>query len=100
MSVMVVGKFKTDPARMAAVFRDQKKDVLAVSDDAKSHGALHHHFAMGDGQVMVIDEWESAEAFQQFFKTQSKIPELMRAAGVEEDPEFAIYPMGDMPGQF
>jgi hypothetical protein len=100
MSVMVVGKFKTDPARMASVFRDRKTDVLAVSNDAKSQGALHHHFAMGNGQVMVIDEWESAESFQQFFKTQPKISELMREAGVEEEPEFAFYPIGDMPGQF
>ena len=100
MSVMVVGKFKTDPARMSSVFRDRKDDVLAVSNDAKSQGALHHHFAMGDGQVMVIDEWQSAEAFQQFFTNHAKIPELMREAGVEEEPEFSIYQVGDVPGQF
>jgi heme-degrading monooxygenase HmoA len=100
MSVMVVGKFKADPARMASVFRDRKADVVAVSDYAKAHGALHHHFAMGDGQVMVIDEWENAESFQQFFSTQSKVTDLMREAGVEGEPEFAFYPIGDMPGQF
>lgn len=100
MSVMVVAKFKTDPERMAAVFRDHKADVIAVSNDAKAMGALHHHFAMGDGQVMAIDEWQSAEAFQKFFKTQAKIPALMQEAGVEGEPEFAFYPMGDMPGQF
>ena len=100
MSVMVVGKFNADPARMEAVFRNQEQDLLAVRDDARSQGALHHHFASSDGQVVVVDEWESAEAFQRFFASQPKIPELMRAAGVQGEPEFAIYPVIDSPDQF
>lgn len=100
MSVMVVGRFNTDPARFASVFSGHKDDVLAVSNDAKSKGALHHHFAMGNGQVMVIDEWQSAEAFQQFFQSQTKIPELLREAGVTGEPEFSFYQVEDVPGQF
>ena len=100
MSVMVVGKFNADPERMQAVFRNQEQDFLAVRDDARSQGALHHHFASGDGQVVVVDEWESAEAFQRFFASQTKVPELMRAAGVQGEPQFDIYPVIDSPDQF
>jgi heme-degrading monooxygenase HmoA len=100
MSVIVVGKFNADPKRLAAVFHDQEKDVIAVSEDAKSRGALHHRFAVDDGQVLVVDEWESAEAFHRFFNSQETIPELMRAVGVQGEPEFSIYPVIDTPDQF
>jgi len=28
---------------------------------------LHHRFVSGDGELMVIDEWETAKQFQSFF---------------------------------
>lgn len=91
MSVMVVGRIKADPARMEAAFRDRAADFMAVSQYAKTHGALHHHFAAGNGEVMFIDEWENAEAFQSFFSSQPKIPELMQAAGAMGQPEIQVY---------
>ncbi len=35
-------------------------------------GAIHHRFGVGDGFVLVVDEWETIEQFQQFFSN----PEL------------------------
>jgi len=100
MSVIVVGKFNADPQRLEAVFAAREKDVLAVSQDSKSQGALHHCFADADGKVLVVDEWESAEAFQRFFAAQSAIPGLMQEVGVQGAPEFSFYPVVQTPGQF
>jgi quinol monooxygenase YgiN len=100
MSVFVVGKFNAAPKRLEAVFHNREKDVLAVRDEAQSRGALHHHFAADNGQVLVIDEWESAEAFHQFFDSQPTIPDLMREVGVQGEPDFSIYPVIDSPDQF
>lgn len=100
MSVMVVGRFKTDPARMEAALRDRAADFAAVGEYAKTHGALHHHFAAGNGEVMFMDEWETAEAFQTFFSSQPKIPELMQAAGVTGPPEIQVYDTMKAPGDF
>jgi quinol monooxygenase YgiN len=32
-----------------------------------SSGGIHHRFGVGDGFVLVVDEWESTEHFQRFF---------------------------------
>lgn len=50
--------------------------------------------------MLVIDQWESAEAFHQFFSSQPTIPDLMREVGVQGEPEFSIYPVIDSPDQF
>ena len=34
---------------------------------AQTVGAIHHRFGIGDGFVLVVDEWESAEQFEAFF---------------------------------
>lgn len=100
MSVFVVGRFNADPKRLETVFQNRQNDVLAVRDDARSHGALHHHFAADNGQLLVIDEWESAEAFHQFFNAQPKIADLMREAGAQGEPQFSVYPVVPSPDQF
>ena len=32
-----------------------------------SVGAIHHRFGVGDGYVLVMDEWESPQDFEKFF---------------------------------
>jgi quinol monooxygenase YgiN len=56
MSVLVIGKFQGD----AGQFRQ-----------------AHHRFGIGDGFVVLVDEWESVEQFQQFFAN----PELQAFIG-------------------
>jgi quinol monooxygenase YgiN len=34
---------------------------------ARSAGGVHHRFGIGDGFVVMVDEWETAGQFQQFF---------------------------------
>jgi quinol monooxygenase YgiN len=98
MSVIVIGRFNADPAKMAAVFNSREKDVLAVTDDARTRGALRHRFAADNGQVLVVDEWESAEAFFEFFASQATVADLMREVGVQGEPQFSVYPLIDAPG--
>jgi quinol monooxygenase YgiN len=47
-------------------------EFAKIAEDAKAKGAVHHRFGIGDGFVLVVDEWQSAEAFTQFFSN----PEL------------------------
>ncbi len=97
MSVIVIGKFKADPAVLEKVFTEKSADFIAVSNEGKSLGALHHRFLAGDGEVIVLDEWDSAEAFQKFFENNTKIPEILQAAGVSAAPEFSFYEAMDSP---
>ena len=48
-----------------------------MADEAEAVGAIHHRFGVGDGFVLVVDEWESAAHFEKFFSN----PELQAFIG-------------------
>jgi quinol monooxygenase YgiN len=67
MSVLVIGKFQGDTAKFQQSLIDRADEFAKIGDRAKAQGCLHHRFGVGDGYVVLIDEWESMEEFQQFF---------------------------------
>ena len=67
MSVLVTGKFQGDTATFRQALTDRAGEFAKIADGARSAGAVHHRFGIGDGFVVLVDEWESAEQFQQFF---------------------------------
>ena len=67
MSVLVIGKFQGDTATFRQALTDRAGEFAKIADGARSAGAGHHRFGIGDGFVVLVDEWESAEQFQQFF---------------------------------
>lgn len=67
MSVLVIGKFQGDTAKFQQSLIDRADEFVKIADAAKAQGALHHRFGVGDGYVVIVDEWESIEEFQQFF---------------------------------
>ncbi len=72
-------------------FVETKGDVLkGIGEEAKGAGCIHHRFAIGDGYIMVTDEWESADAFQSFFDGNETIEQIMREGGAQGPPEIAI----------
>lgn len=90
MSVLVTLRVKGDTAKFRA-FTEQNPDLLkAISADARSKGCLAHRFGVGDGFVHVIDEWESAEAFQGFFVGNAQVGQVMAASGAEGEPEITL----------
>ena len=90
MSAIVVVRIKVDPAEFQRVERERGDEFRKVSDDARAHGCLHHRFALGDGEVAVIDEWETGEAFLAFFDNPT-VASFMEDAGVQGPPDVAIY---------
>ncbi len=100
MSVLVIGHMKADPANIAKLWSDRKADFEAVAKDAKAAGAIHHRWAFGDGQVVILDEWPDAQSFQKFFESQATIPQLMQAAGVQGPPDFEIVEAQTGPDEF
>ena len=67
MSVLVIGKFQGDTATFRQALTDRADEFAKIADGARSAAQLHHRFGIGDGFVVVVDEWESVEQFQQFF---------------------------------
>ena len=100
MSVIVVGKLHADPARIQKLWKDRAEDFKGVRKEAEAAGALHHRWGIGDGFVVLIDEWPDAESFETFFHGNATIPSLMQEAGVQAPPEFTIVEAATGPDEF
>jgi hypothetical protein len=75
------------------------KRVEELSDRAKAAGCLRHRFAVGDGQVIVVDEWETAEAFNSFISSPD-IQSVMGEMGARGEPVVTIADPKGFPGEF
>ena len=62
-------------------------------------GAIHHQFAVGEGFVLVVDEWESPQQFEQFFSS-PEIAAIIRDMGGSGPPEITIGEALASPDQF
>ena len=77
MSVLVIGKFQGDTGQFRQALTDRADEFGKIAEESRSAGAIHHRFGLGDGFVVLVDEWESVEQFQQFFSN----PELQAFIG-------------------
>ena len=66
MSVLIIGKFQGDTAKFRQSLTERADEFAKIAEEAKGVGALHHRFGIGDGYVLIVDEWESVEQFQAF----------------------------------
>jgi len=57
-------------------------------------GALLHLAAFEDGELHVVDIWESAEHYQRFIE--ERVMPLAQAAGMTSGPDVHIYPIHNL----
>jgi heme-degrading monooxygenase HmoA len=100
MSVVVIGRIPCDPQKLVDLFTTRKEVFERVSGVAKAAGAKHHRFLLGDGEVLILDEWDSASSFDAFFHGNADIPGLMQEAGVQGPPSIEIFETVDSPDIF
>jgi quinol monooxygenase YgiN len=100
MSILVTIKFPGNTATFRQALTERADEFMKVSDAARGAGGVHHRFGVGDGFVMVVDEWDSAEQFQQFFAN----PDLQAFIGtVGADPvppEITVAEVVSSPDQY
>jgi hypothetical protein len=97
---MMILRIPVDPAAMEKA-AEGNDAFLAIADHAKQNGAIHHEFWAGDGEVLAVDEWESPEAFRDFFDAQGQaIGQLMQAAGAGQPDDARFYRKLDLGDSF
>lgn len=100
MSTLIIAKFQGDTATFRQALTDRAAEFEKIAADARQQGGLHHRFAIGDGIVVVVDEWESAGHFERFFAN----PELQAFIGsvgaAPVPPEITMAEAVDSPDQF
>jgi hypothetical protein len=99
MSVLVVGKFPGDTAKFTQSLVDRAAEYEKISGEAKAAGAIHHRFGVGDGYVVIIDEWASVEQFQQFFGN-PELQAFIGEIGAAGAPELIVSEAVASPDQF
>lgn len=67
MSVLITVQVAGDTEKFRASLAERAGEFDKIAARGKAAGAIHHRFGIGDGYVLVIDEWESAGQFQEFF---------------------------------
>jgi heme-degrading monooxygenase HmoA len=87
MSVLMYMTVKGDTERFRQFVSEEAERLTAIAETAKSQGCIHHRFGIGDGYVVVVDEWESPEQFQRFFDGNEEIAAVMRDAGARSEPQ-------------
>ncbi len=102
MAVLMTLRLQGDPDRIEQALTSDTARLQGVADRAKQKGAIRHRvFAhAAGGEVLVVDEWDTAENFQQFFAETSEIGEMMAEAGVTGQPEPQFWRVLDTPDQF
>jgi heme-degrading monooxygenase HmoA len=69
VSVLVFVKVAANKAAFEKVVAERGDDMKVISTRGKAAGAIHLRFGLGaDGTVVVLDEWNSAEAFMKFLR--------------------------------
>jgi len=101
MSVIITAKLSGDTNVFTKSLKERADEFREFAGRGREAGALHHQFAVGNGFVLVNDEWTSAEAFNKFFSD----PQLMKFIGsVGADPnaapEITIGESVDSPDKF
>jgi hypothetical protein len=92
MSVVMIMRIKGNPADLERYAAGPGGEVMRrVGEAAKVAGVIRHRFVAGDGEVVAIDEWPDEQSFHNFFASQTEIPEAMRDAGAQGQPEISFY---------
>ena len=88
MSVVVLTKVPVSAATFESVVNEKYQDLmLKIRDDATAQGCLHHMFTEDDdGQLLIVDEWDDLEHFQNFFHAQTDVRRVMDDSGLNGAP--------------
>ena len=100
MSVLVIGKFQGDTATFTQALSDRAGEFAQISERARSAGGIHHQLGIGDGFVLIVDEWQSAEDFAAFF-SDPDLQAFIGSVGAEPGPpEIIIAEAISSPDQY
>jgi hypothetical protein len=85
MSVLVIGKFGGNTVKFRQALTERADEFAVISDRAKAAGGISHRFGVGEDFVLIVDEWETVDQFQQFF-SDPRLQEFIGTVGADPAP--------------
>jgi heme-degrading monooxygenase HmoA len=99
MSVLIVQRVPGDTTQFEESMAANRARVEKLTAHAKAGGCLGHRFAVGAGEVVVVDEWESAAQFEAFISS-PEIQQVMGEMGAQGEPQVTVAELKGFPGEF
>jgi hypothetical protein len=100
MSVVIALKFQGDVAKFRQALTEHGDQFAKMAADARGSGGIHHRFAVGDGFVLVVDEWETVEHFQKFFADPDLQALIAMSGAAPQPPEITVAEAISSPDQY
>jgi hypothetical protein len=100
VSVLISFTVQGDTATFRRALTERADEFAAIAERAKKAGAIHHRFGVGDGFVLVVDEWETAEQFQSFFSDPELQAFIGSVGGSDGAPSITVTEAIESPDQF
>ncbi len=99
MSVVVTIHFPVaDVAKAIDGLHANAAFLEEITASTMGAGLHHHRFLAGEGELVVIDEWDTAAQFQSFFDGNPKVVEVMSSIGMTGAPEISVFESIDAAG--
>jgi hypothetical protein len=99
VSVLIVSKFFGDTDAFRRALTERADDLRKFGERSRTSGAIHHRFGVGDGFVLVVDEWASVDQFQAFMAN-PELQAFVAEVGAAGQPEVTVCQAVDSPDQF
>jgi hypothetical protein len=101
MSVLVTLQIQADTEKFTDSMVSRASDFTRIAEMARAAGAVHHRFGIGDGFVMVTDEWRTEEDFERFF-AQPELQAFIGEGGGDTSfkPDIVVAEAIDSPDMF
>jgi hypothetical protein len=101
VSAIVIVRFPvSDVAKAIDGLRAHAALLEEMTKANKNAGNLGHRVATGDGELVVVDEWETVEQFQGFYANNANIEHITAELGVTGPPAILVLSSVDVPGTF
>src|ERR1700712_1122820 len=92
MSVLMTLRASADPKVLEQYAAQNPDKMQAIIELARKHGMIAHRlYGLGEERIMVVDEWSSEEAFNDFFAEADDVREMMGAVGMIGEPEVTFW---------
>jgi len=99
MSYTVLIKFAGDVEVFQKAMADRADEFRAIADKGRSLGAITHRFAVGDGFIIAVDEWDNPASFQTF-SSDPEFQAFVGSVGASGPPEVWVGESIESPDQF
>ena len=101
MSAIVIVRFPvSDVAKAIDGLRVHAALLEEMTKANKTAGNLGHRVCAGDGELVIVDEWETVEQFQGFYANNANVERITSELGVTGPPAILVVTSVDVPGTF